>query len=81
MINSIVNISDYFYRKKNFLFLLFLLPPLSWLGIIYLGSLLTFLSHSFFSLDGFTGKINYTFTFNNSKFLTLGLILIFLLEL
>ena len=64
MINSIVNISDYFYRKKNFLFLLFLLPPLSWLGIIYLGSLLTFLSHSFFSLDGFTGKINYTFTFN-----------------
>jgi|TARA_B100001093_G_scaffold80769_1_gene72160 putative spermidine/putrescine transport system permease protein len=64
MINFIVNISDYFYRNKNFLFLLFLLPPLSWLGIIYLGSLLTFLSHSFFSLDGFTGKINYTFTLN-----------------
>ena len=30
-----------------------------WLGIIYLGSLLVFLFHSFFHLDGFTGKIVY----------------------
>ena len=30
-----------------------------WLGIIYLGSLIVFLFHSFFYLDGFTGKIVY----------------------
>jgi putative spermidine/putrescine transport system permease protein len=30
-----------------------------WLGIIYLGSLLVFLFHSLFYLDGFTGKIVY----------------------
>jgi putative spermidine/putrescine transport system permease protein len=37
----------------------YLLPPLLWLGIIYLGSLLVFLFHSLFYLDGFTGKIVY----------------------
>jgi putative spermidine/putrescine transport system permease protein len=32
---------------------------LLWLGIIYLGSLMVFLFHSLFYLDGFTGKIVY----------------------
>jgi putative spermidine/putrescine transport system permease protein len=51
--------SNYLFKNKNILLLLFLLPPLLWLGIIYLGSLIVFLFHSFFYLDGFTGKIVY----------------------
>ena len=53
------NCSSYLFRNKHILFLIFLLPPLLWLGIIYLGSLLVFLFHSLFYLDGFTGKIVY----------------------
>tara|TARA_B100000965_G_scaffold396769_1_gene412179 strand:- start:349 stop:1266 length:918 start_codon:yes stop_codon:yes gene_type:complete len=53
------NCSNYLFKNKHLLLLLFLLPPLLWLGIIYLGSLLVFLFHSFFYLDGFTGKIVY----------------------
>jgi putative spermidine/putrescine transport system permease protein len=53
------NYSNYLFKNKHILLLLFLLPPLLWLGIIYLGSLIVFLFHSFFYLDGFTGKIVY----------------------
>ena len=53
------NCSNYLFKNKHILLLLFLLPPLLWLGIIYLGSLIVFLFHSFFYLDGFTGKIVY----------------------
>ena len=53
------NFSNYLFKNKHLLLLFFLLPPLLWLGIIYLGSLLVFLFHSFFYLDGFTGKIVY----------------------
>ena len=53
------NFSNYLFKNKHLLLLFFLLPPLLWLGIIYLGSLLVFLFHSFFHLDGFTGKIVY----------------------
>ena len=37
-------------------------PPLLWLGIIYLGSLLALLLQSFFSIDDYSGLINYEFT-------------------
>ena len=59
MNNFFDNCSSYLFRNKHILFLFFLLPPLLWLGIIYLGSLLVFLFHSLFYLDGFTGKIVY----------------------
>src|SRR5215475_10912726 len=39
------------------------MPPLLWLGIIYLGSLFSLLAQSFFSVDDFTGKVVYTPTF------------------
>ena len=39
-----------------------LLPPLLWLGIVYLGSLFALLLQSFFSIDEFSGLINYEFT-------------------
>ncbi len=41
---------------------LMLVPPLLWLGIIYVGSLLALLLQSFFSIDEFSGLINYEFT-------------------
>ena len=62
--NIFSRISDYAYKNKNFLLLTFLLPPLAWLGIVYLGSLLILLMHSFFYLDGFTGLIVYEFSFS-----------------
>ena len=63
--NSILDsFSSYLFRNKNLLILLFLLPPLLWLSIIYLGSLLVFLFHSLFYLDGFTGKIVYKISLN-----------------
>tara|TARA_X000000368_G_C23052584_1_gene722199 strand:- start:308 stop:1225 length:918 start_codon:yes stop_codon:yes gene_type:complete len=64
MSNLIDSFSNFLYKKRNFLFLLFLLPPLLWLGIVYLGSLIVFLFHSLFHLDGFTGKIVYEVSFS-----------------
>ncbi|WP_411891794.1 ABC transporter permease [Yoonia sp. SDW83-1] len=37
-------------------------PPLLWLGIVYIGSLFALLVQSFFSIDEFSGLINYEFT-------------------
>ena len=64
MIRSIDNFSNYLYKNKHILLLIFLLPPLLWLGIIYLGSLVVFLFHSLFYLDGFTGKVVYQISFS-----------------
>ena len=58
------NFSNYLFKNKHLLLLFFLLPPLLRLSIIYLGSLLVFLFHSFFYLDGFTGKIVYKISLN-----------------
>jgi putative spermidine/putrescine transport system permease protein len=54
--------SDIFVRRPSFLLLLLLIPPLLWLGIVYLGSLLALLMHSFYSIDEFSGFIVYEFT-------------------
>ncbi|MGN6775474.1 ABC transporter permease, partial [Rhizobium sp.] len=37
-------------------------PPLLWLGIIYIGSLIALLLQSFFSIDDISGMVNYEFT-------------------
>ena len=63
MISSLDSFSNYLYKNKHILLLIFLLPPLLWLGIIYLGSLVVFLFHSLFYLDGFTGKVVYQISF------------------
>lgn len=55
-------LSDFFWRNPKILLLLMLTPPLLWLGIIYLGSLIALLLQSFFSIDDFSGLINYEFT-------------------
>jgi putative spermidine/putrescine transport system permease protein len=55
-------LSDLFWRRPKFLLLLMLAPPLLWLGIVYLGSLLALLLQSFFSIDEYSGLINRAFT-------------------
>lgn len=55
-------ISDALWRKPSMLIFLLILPPALWLGIIYLGSLFALLAQSFFSIDEFTGQIQYELT-------------------
>ncbi|RWN46061.1 MAG: ABC transporter permease [Mesorhizobium sp.] len=55
-------LSDLFWRKPKVLLLLMLLPPVLWLGIVYIGSLFALLAQSFFSIDEFSGLINREFT-------------------
>lgn len=55
-------ISNFLYLKPRLFLALLLLPPVFWLGVVYLGSLLTLLIQSFFYLDGFTGQVVRDFT-------------------
>ncbi len=50
-------LSDLLVRRARLLTLLLLLPPLLWLGLVYLGSLFVFLGQSVFSIDEFSGTI------------------------
>lgn len=54
--------SDTLWRHPRLLILVLLTPPVAWLGIVYLGSLFALLAQSFFSIDEFSGLINYEFT-------------------
>ncbi|HJT11095.1 MAG TPA: ABC transporter permease [Dongiaceae bacterium] len=58
-------LSTYFYLRPKLLLMLFLLPPLLWLGIVYVGSLFALLAQSFFQLDDFTGQVIYQPTLGN----------------
>lgn len=55
-------LSDLFWRRPKLLLFLMLTPPLLWLGVIYIGSLIALLLQSFFSIDDFSGMVNYEFT-------------------
>lgn len=55
-------LSDLFWRRPKLLLLLMLLPPVLWLGIVYIGSLFALLLQSFFSIDEFSGLVNREFT-------------------
>jgi putative spermidine/putrescine transport system permease protein len=55
-------LSTYFYLRPRLLLLLLLVPPLLWLGVVYLGSLLALLLQSFFHIDDFTGQVVHEFT-------------------
>ncbi|GGB41515.1 spermidine/putrescine ABC transporter permease [Tistrella bauzanensis] len=52
-------LSDIILRRRGLLLACLLIPPLLWLGIIYLGALFTLLAHSLFSIDEFAGTIIY----------------------
>lgn len=54
--------SDYIWRNPRMFLFLMLLPPLLWLGIVYLGSLFALLIQSFFSIDEFSGLVVREFT-------------------
>ncbi|WP_417681044.1 ABC transporter permease [Roseibium sp.] len=55
-------LSDLFWRRPSVLLAVLLGPPLLWLGVIYLGSLVALLAQSFFSIDEFSGLIQYEWT-------------------
>ncbi|ODN70797.1 ABC transporter permease [Methylobrevis pamukkalensis] len=57
--------SDAFWRRPGLLLAALLIPPLIWLGIIYVGSLLTLLAQSFFSVDEFSGLVVHELTFKS----------------
>ena len=50
-------VSDVLVGRRGFYLLLLLMPPLLWLGVVYLGSLFALLAQSFFSIDEFSGTI------------------------
>ena len=57
--------SDLLVGRRGALLALLLVPPLAWLGVIYVGSLLALLANSFFRLDDFTGQVVREFTLAN----------------
>ena len=52
-------VSDWLFRKPNSFLILLFIPPLLWLGVVYIGSLLMFLAQAIFSIDEFSGLIVY----------------------
>lgn len=50
--------SDLLWRRPGLLLFLMLAPPLLWLGVVYIGSLIALLAQSFFSIDEFSGLIS-----------------------
>ncbi len=55
-------LSALFWRAPRLLLALLIGPPLIWLGVIYLGSLLALLLQSFYSIDEFSGMVVREFT-------------------
>ncbi len=53
------------YGRPGLLLAILLGPPLLWLGIIYVGSLLMLLSNAFFGLDEFSGQIRHELGLQN----------------
>ena len=57
-------VSAFFWRHPWLKVALLLLPPLVWLGVVYLGSLIGLLTQSFYTLDDFSGTVIRDFTFD-----------------
>jgi putative spermidine/putrescine transport system permease protein len=64
---AISRLSSTLYQRPRLFLLLLLAPPLAWLGIIYLGSLLSLLLQSFFYIDEFSGTIVREFSLETYK--------------
>jgi len=50
-------IAKFLYGRRGYYLALLLLPPLLWLGTVYLGSLFALLMQSFYAIDEFTARI------------------------
>lgn len=50
-------LSSFLYLRPRLTLAALLGPPLAWLGVVYLGSLLMLVLQSFFHLDSFSGKV------------------------
>ncbi|SEP80332.1 putative spermidine/putrescine transport system permease protein [Devosia sp. YR412] len=55
----LTGLSDLFWRRPKLLVFLLLVPPLLWLGVIYVGSLVALLMQSFYAIDEFSGMVDY----------------------
>ena len=53
-------LSDQLWRHPRLFVALLLAPPLLWLGIVYIGSLLALLAQSFYAIDEFSGVVDYS---------------------
>ena len=60
-------VSDFFFRHSKVLTFVLLLPPLLWIGVVYVGSLFALLLQSFYSLDDYSGLIVHEFTLSTYK--------------
>jgi putative spermidine/putrescine transport system permease protein len=56
------SVATFFHGRNAFYVALLLLPPLLWLGTVYLGSLFALLMQSFYAIDEFTARIVPEFT-------------------
>ena len=52
-----LRLSSFFFRHPKAILAALLIPPLLWLGVFYLGSLLILVVNSFYSVDDFTGLV------------------------
>jgi len=50
-------VATFLFLRPRLALALLLLPPLAWLGLVYLGSLASLVVQSFFHLDGYTGQV------------------------
>jgi putative spermidine/putrescine transport system permease protein len=55
-------ISTYFYLRPKLVLALFLVPPMLYMVVVYLGSLFALLINSFYAIDDFTGIVIREFT-------------------
>jgi len=60
--NLIGRLATFLYNRPVLFLILLLLPPLLWLGVVYLGSLATLLVQGFFYIDEFSGVVVREFT-------------------
>jgi putative spermidine/putrescine transport system permease protein len=63
----LTRLSTFIYLRPWLILVLLLGPPLLWMGVVYLGSLMALLVNSFFYLDGFTGLVVRQFTLNTYR--------------
>lgn len=58
-------LSSLLYRRRTLALLLLLTPPLLWFGVVYIGSLLSLLSQSFFAFDDMSMSVGSELTLDN----------------